>query len=148
MLPSARSGAGEGFTFSPPRKSISVLWVFFLVGTGLFAFFACGCGCGVGAYFLFRDDFTDTTWRGSEQLLGFGPLTFEFKQKGVAVMTDAKRVVKGTWTRNGSRVTIRFANCEYRGTIDGKVMTGTATGFGFGFRGLDGVAWPFEVTRV
>jgi hypothetical protein len=128
---------------APAKSSNTLLWVLLFSGLGLFGLFAC-CGCGgVVTYLIIRDDITGTTWRGTETLPGFGPLTFEFKKNGVAIMRDARDTVQGTWVRNGSEVTIRFANCEYRGTINGKTLTGTANGAGV----LMGRVWQFSVTR-
>lgn len=106
----------------------------------------CGCGaCGLGLFFLLRDDFTNSTWTGAEQLPGFGPLTFEFKEKNVAIMRDARGVVNGTWSKQGSSVTVRFRDCEYRGTVQGKSMTGTAHPNAMILNG--GRPWAFNVRR-
>ena len=59
-------------------------------------------------------------------------------------MTDARGALQGNWKRNGNRVTIRFADCEYQGTINGKVMRGTAHFFVL----QGGRNWQFTVTRV
>jgi hypothetical protein len=133
----------DDIALPPPRSSNTILWVLLLVGVGLFGLLGC-CGCaGVGIYLLVKDDITNTTWRGNENLPGFGPLVFEFKSEGKAVMRDAKSTVHGTWTRNGSNVSIRFANCEYRGVINGRTMSGTAHGAAM----LMGRTWQFNVTR-
>jgi hypothetical protein len=88
-------------------------------------------------------DLTGTTWNGAENLEGFGDLKFEFRQKGNVVMTDAMYRVKGTvagkWERTGSNVTITFLNCDYRGVVNGSVLSGTAYSAQFG------KAWTFSV---
>jgi hypothetical protein len=67
-----------------------------------------------------------STWSGSENLGGFGKLTFVFKDQQNAIMVDAKATVGGTYVVNGSNVTIRFKNCVYTGTLNGNVLTGSA----------------------
>jgi len=146
MAPPRRYEDSEDFSFERPNKSSAHLWI---AGCGLLTCGLLGCLCagGVGVgYYLWRYDLTNTTWRGTENLAGFGALRFEFKKNNVVIMTDAARVVNGTWTRNGSDVTITFANCQYRGAIDGNVMTGTAhfTDPRFGPRAAP---WTFTVTR-
>jgi hypothetical protein len=88
-----------------------------------------------------RGDLTGTTWHGGEVLPGFGPLTFEFRARNTAIMTDAKGQVRGSWSRSGDHVTIHFLNCEYEGTITGSQIRGTARYF------HDWSHWPFTVHR-
>ena len=90
---------------------------------------------------LTRDSLIGTTWRGSEILPGFGALTFEFRDNQKAVMTDAKSVVHGKWSRDGKVITITFANCEYRGVQEGSVIHGTANYF------VMGQLWPYSVRK-
>jgi hypothetical protein len=133
----------DDIALPPRRSSNAVIWVLILGGIGLFGLAGC-CGCaGVGIFLITRDDITNTTWRGTENLPGFGPLVFEFKKDNVAIMKDAKANVRGSWTQNGKEVTIRFTNCEYRGTINGRTMSGTAHGAGM----LMGQRWQFNVVR-
>lgn len=86
-----------------------------------------------------------TTWQGSETLERFGYLAFDFRPDGIVVMTDATRNTKGTvqgkWSQSGSNVTITFTNCEYRGTIQGSDLKGTAN------FGQFGPSWSFSVSR-
>lgn len=67
-----------------------------------------------------------TTWTGTEDLPGYGKLTFQFVQGGEALMVDAKKTIKGTWSQSANKVTITFQNCVYEGTVQGKSMTGNA----------------------
>ena len=52
--------------------------------------------------------------------------------------------VRGTWTQQGQQVTLRFADCEYRGRINGVCMSGTAQ-FLSGNR--TGEPWSFQVQQ-
>jgi hypothetical protein len=72
--------------------------------------------------------FTDgkATFTGSEDLAGFGALTFVFGADGKVTMVDAKITTSGDWTQNGRTVTLRFSNCLYTGQIDGAVLQGNA----------------------
>jgi hypothetical protein len=79
-----------------------------------------------------------TTWVGKETQ---GDLRFEFKPDGTVIMVDGvtPQPVRGHWTLQGNEVTIRFANCVYRGQVNGDRMTGRGV--------LDQDTWGFEVTR-
>jgi hypothetical protein len=72
--------------------------------------------------------FTDgkATFKGSEDLAGFGSLTFVLGQDGKATMIDARTTGNGSWTQVGRTVTITFSNCVYAGQVDGEVLQGTA----------------------
>lgn len=88
--------------------------------------------------------FTDgkATFKGSEDLTGFGSLTLVLSADGKAAMIDAKSTVNGSWTQAGRTVTIRFGNCEYAGQLSGGDLDGTA-------RSSDGSrSWPFRVHAV
>jgi hypothetical protein len=86
-----------------------------------------------------------TTWSGTENLQGFGKLTFEFHGDGTAVMIDARSTVQGTWAQQGREVVIRFNNCVYVGEIQGQQMRGSAH---FVENGQPrGEPWTFTVTR-
>lgn len=89
-----------------------------------------------------------TTWAGSETLPGFGPLTFVFRSNGTVAMVDAadpdRGTVEGNWYRQGNAVTLRFADCEYRGNINGSSISGNAHFFA-GDR--NGERWTFQVYR-
>ena len=81
------------------------------------------------------------TWTGTENLAGFGNLTFVFQEGGKATMTDAKSTGNGSWTQTGRDVTIRFSNCVYTGQITGVVLQGTA-------QWNDGTrTWSFRVEK-
>lgn len=125
------------------QASYAWVWILLLVGVGGCVLLSCGVAGVVGVVFIIREDITNTTWRGNENLPGFGALTFEFKPKGQAIMRDAHGTVKGTWTKNGQNVNIRFSNCEYRGVINGDTMTGSA----HGQQMMMGQVWQFTVTR-
>src|SRR5262249_50199493 len=81
-----------------------------------------------------------TTWTGTENLQGFGKLTFQFQASGAATMTDANTSVQGSWSQNGNQVTISFTSCVYTGTINGRVLSGNA-------RSNIGQVWTFSVTK-
>lgn len=70
------------------------------------------------------------TYSGSESLTNFGPLTFEFGKDGKVLMSDAgtpqRGKVAGTYTVNGTQVTLRFKDCIYVGQISGQQLSGTA----------------------
>jgi hypothetical protein len=68
----------------------------------------------------------NSTWAGTENLAGFGGLTFVFRENGRATMTDASTTGNGSWSQTGRSVTIRFKNCVYSGEINGAVLQGTA----------------------
>jgi hypothetical protein len=82
-----------------------------------------------------------TTWSGSEQLTGFGKLTFRFHANHRAIMQDTSGTSEGSWDQKGSQVTLRFAQGRvvYRGTLRGSTLAGTA-GNGHG-------AWTWRVAR-
>ncbi len=83
-----------------------------------------------------------TTWNGSENLPGFGKLTFQFRAGGAATMIDAKATTEGNWTQNGNDVTINFQGCVYQGRINGQSISGSGritTG------GQAGQTWSFQV---
>ena len=81
-----------------------------------------------------------TVWSGTEDLAGFGKLTFQFDADGKATMIDAKTRVLGKWAQAGDQVTITFSNCVYQGKLQGSSLTGTA-------RYTTGEAsWTFSLT--
>jgi len=63
---------------------------------------------------------------GSEELAGFGQLTFIFQNDGSAMMIDAQSRVRGSWSQNNEDVTIRLSNCVYHGRIQGGQLSGSA----------------------
>jgi hypothetical protein len=144
MAPPRRYEDSVDYAVERPKSSNALVW---LAGCGVlsFGFFACMCA-GVAGYLVWRHDLTNTSWRGNENLAGFGALRFEFKKNNVVIMTDAQRVVQGTWSRQDSNVVLTFANCQYRGTIDGNIITGTAQYTDPRF-GLGAPAWAFSVAR-
>ncbi len=81
-------------------------------------------------------------WTGSENLAGFGELSFRFEAEGKAVMKDAKTAVNGTWSQTGNQVTISFNNCVYQGTLQDDKLTGTAR------YSMGEAQWTFSVTRT
>lgn len=81
-----------------------------------------------------------TTWHGTENLPGYGNLTFQFEQGGEALMIDAKKTVKGTWSQSANKVTITFQNCIYEGTVQGKSISGNA------HFTTDDRTWTFSLT--
>jgi hypothetical protein len=79
-----------------------------------------------------------TTWVGKEAQRD---LRFEFKPDGTVIMVDAvtPHPVRGHWTVQGNQATITFANCVYRGKINGVRMTGHGA--------LAQNTWGFEVSK-
>ncbi len=70
-----------------------------------------------------------TVWSGSEQLAGYGKLTFRLWASNRATMHDARETMAGSWHRSGSQVTLRFddGRVVYRGTLHGDTLSGTAS---------------------
>jgi hypothetical protein len=85
----------------------------------------------------------NTTWSGTESgLSNYGKLSFQLLANGVVIMTDKDGRNQGTWTQNGSTVTLTFYNgtCTYQGTVAGQTFSGTG-------RLANGVNWSFNLTR-
>jgi len=85
----------------------------------------------------------NSTWSGTEQLAGFGKLTFELKADGKAVMIDATATVNGDWSQKGNEVTVTFSNCVYVGRINGQTMSGTGR---FTTGEQAGQTWNFQLS--
>jgi hypothetical protein len=70
-----------------------------------------------------------TVWSGSEQLAGYGKLSFRLKANNRATMQDAQETMEGTWHQQGSQVTLRFdeGRVVYRGTLNGDTLSGSAS---------------------
>jgi hypothetical protein len=71
-----------------------------------------------------------SAWSGHEGLQGYGALVFRFSAGGTAHMTDTDGTTRGTWTKSGNSVTLKFYSDKviYNGTISsGFRMRGTAT---------------------
>jgi hypothetical protein len=68
-------------------------------------------------------------WTGSENLSGFGRLSFTLNGGGQAVMVDAHQSWEGTWHQSGDTITLRFDNGRvvYTGTLSGTNLSGSAT---------------------
>jgi hypothetical protein len=66
---------------------------------------------------------------GTEDLAGFGKLTFELYDDGRVTMTDAKDTTDGIWRQQGNQYTLSFAggSVVYTGTQNGATISGTAT---------------------
>lgn len=70
-----------------------------------------------------------STFTGSENLNGYGALTFEFLDERRVIMKDAKERVEGRWEQaGGGTIYLYFYNdqCVYRGELTGNVLRGTA----------------------
>ncbi|MBI2805261.1 MAG: hypothetical protein HYX68_09815 [Planctomycetes bacterium] len=68
-----------------------------------------------------------TIWVGTENLQGYGRLEFQFSDGGRVLMIDARENSNGSFTRNGSSITLTFpGRAVYYGTINGNSMSGTA----------------------
>ena len=70
-----------------------------------------------------------TTWSGSEELAGYGKLSFRFQKGNRVVMQDAKDSSEGTWQRKGDKLTLKFdgGRVVYQGTVSGTSLSGTAS---------------------
>ena len=65
-------------------------------------------------------------WVGTENLGGYGRLEFQFPANGQVTMIDAREVSYGSFTRNGSNITLTFpGRAVYHGVINGNTMSGT-----------------------
>jgi len=83
------------------------------------------------------------TLRGHEDWGTNGKLTFTVKRGGSVVMVDAtNQPVTGTVTIRDARVTFRFTNCVYEGTVRGTAVTGEAR---FTSGPDAGKTWSFSV---
>jgi hypothetical protein len=86
----------------------------------------------------------DASYVGSETLGSYGRLEFKFSGANNVVMIDKDGQAPGTYTMQGSTVTIRFtysngAVVAYTGTLNGSTIAGTAT------NGKDN--WNFTVSK-
>src|SRR5206468_2888991 len=74
-------------------------------------------------------EFVGTTWSGSEELAGYGKLSFRFLKGNRVVMQDAKDSSEGTWQRKGNKLTLKFndGRVVYQGTVSGTSLSGTAS---------------------
>jgi hypothetical protein len=90
-----------------------------------------------------KSNIVGTTWTGTENLPGFGKLTFTFHTGGAATMIDAKGQTDGTWTQNGNDVTISFNGCVYQGRITGQTISGSGR---ITAGAQSGQTWSFQVT--
>jgi hypothetical protein len=72
---------------------------------------------------------TPTRWSGEETLPGYGKLSFAMYPNGRAVMVDARGTMDGIWRQQGNTFTLAFSNGSvvYTGTLNGNVLSGTAT---------------------
>lgn len=86
---------------------------------------------------------TGTTWKGREDLEGFGDLAFNFQDGQVVFMLDQKQKLKGTWAQTKDKVEIKFGDSIYRGQLAGKIMTGTGA-FTKGVN--EGMTWKFKLS--
>jgi hypothetical protein len=53
-------------------------------------------------------DLAGSAWSAHEGLQGYGALVFRFSGGGTAHMTDTDGTTRGTWTRSGNSVTLKF----------------------------------------
>jgi hypothetical protein len=83
-----------------------------------------------------------TEWVGQENLQQFGKLAFRFQDGQKVLMIDAHGQAQGSYTQNGPSVRIQFGDCVYEGTIQNKVLAGTAR---FTSGQSAGVTWNFAV---
>jgi hypothetical protein len=80
---------------------------------------------------------------GTENLAGFGKLTFTLESNNKVVMHDAKSTVNGTYSRSGNQVTLNFpqVHATYHGTMNGFQISGSASD-------TKGNRWTFSVNRT
>jgi hypothetical protein len=83
-----------------------------------------------------------STWSGTENLPGFGKLTFVFRANGSATMIDTKGETAGNWTQNGNDVTVNFNGCVYQGRINGQSLAGSGR---ITSGNQAGQTWTFQV---
>jgi len=69
-----------------------------------------------------------TVWSGSEDLQGYGKLSFKFNSDKTVTMFDTEGSAHGRWQLVGNQVTLFFysGNVVYGGTIRGNSMAGKA----------------------
>jgi uncharacterized caspase-like protein len=72
---------------------------------------------------------TPRRFAGEETLAGYGNLSFAMYSNGRVVMADAKSTTHGIWRQHGTQFTLSFSDgaVVYTGTLDGAVLSGTAT---------------------
>src|ERR1043165_6637126 len=70
-----------------------------------------------------------TTWAGTEDLAGFGKLTFQYLKDGKAIMIDAAGNTEGAYTVTDELVVISFkdGDISYAGKIKGNTLSGAAS---------------------
>jgi hypothetical protein len=85
----------------------------------------------------------DPVYTGTENLKGYGKLSFTLQSGGKVVMHDAKQTVHGTWSKSGNQVTLSFpqVGATYHGTMNGFQISGHATD-------TKGQNWTFSVNRT
>lgn len=84
-----------------------------------------------------------TQWSGTEDLAGFGKLTFQFLKDGKAIMIDTAGTTEGTYELADDVVVISFKDGEisYAGKIKGNTLSGAASS-------KQPATWTWKVTQV
>jgi hypothetical protein len=83
-----------------------------------------------------------TTWKGNENLGGFGTISFQFLPNGKAIMKDAQRTVEGTYSLNEIQLTINLGQyATYQGALNGNIFSGTG-------QSATQSPWTFSTTKV
>ncbi|HEX3313282.1 MAG TPA: hypothetical protein VHR72_00260, partial [Gemmataceae bacterium] len=82
-----------------------------------------------------------SVWMGSEDLIGFGKLRFDFCTASEVVVRDAKDASAGKWKATASTVKLEMAGSEYVGEVNGETILGTARSK------QGGITWKFAVNR-
>src|SRR5262249_37405150 len=86
-------------------------------------------------------DLTGTSWTGTENLPGYGALTFKFNGPNAVTMIDVKGNTEGNYQVNGQAIALNFGgDVRYNGQINGDNMGGKAV------NGM-GQNWDWQVTR-
>jgi hypothetical protein len=67
--------------------------------------------------------------KGTEDLRGYGPLTFRIVSKSKVQMIDKDGTNPGVWEVNGNRIRLFFydGSVVYEGSVNGNSVSGTAT---------------------
>jgi hypothetical protein len=88
-----------------------------------------------------------TRWAGTENLAGYGKLSFALYPDGRVIMVDAKETSQGIWRQENNRYTLSFNDgaVVYAGTLNGNTLGGTATSPAPRTEALR--SWQWSVTR-
>jgi hypothetical protein len=82
-----------------------------------------------------------SSWKGTEEVDGYGDLAFQFQDSGKAIMVDKDGKHPGNWTQNGNQITLQFydGGVTYKGTLSENSLSGTGNNAA--------TSWKFIVKR-